>query len=304
MELTATELRSKEDLKTLSNICEPLVLFFPNLNYFLDYSEILNGGSRHFSFSDGAQIVLIGELREGRILCNPKAFINVLYVANLNMDVKEYMKFILAHLHDIGIRAIRIRQTPHFIAKPIRFSLNSDIIERCKTSVIDLSNFKPSSRRNKSRLKCEKQGFLFQEVDSHQSLETWSYLESFLISRNLPSLGFDRIDFLLRNYRDAFKLVRVIDPEGNLVAAALLNRIGDAIRIPNYCGSRDASGATDFLIFGVTDMAYENNIQFVDLGISVDPISGIEVAGIVNYKSEFSAVRFSIQDEIVNLINH
>lgn len=301
MDLTARDLRSKRDLIALSDICEPIVPFYPDLKYFLDYPEVLNGGSTHFLFSDGAQIVLIGELREGKILCNPRAFVNVLYATNLNQEMKGYFNFILEHFRNIGIREIQIRQIPNYISQPLRFSLNSKIVERYRTSVIDVSNFKPSKRRIRSRLKCESRGYRLQVVDESHRLETWSYIESFLVSRNLPSLGFSRIEFLLQHYKRAFKLVRVVDQEDNLVAAALLNRIGESLRIPNYCGSRDNTGATDFLIFGITDMAYENKIQYVDLGVSVDLKSGSEIAGIVNYKAEFSATRISIEDEVVSL---
>jgi hypothetical protein len=126
-------------------------------------------------------------------------------------------------------------------------------------------------------------------------------MENFLVSRQLPSLSFSRILELVTNFDQSFSLCRVTDNKSRLIGAALINKIGNCIRIPNYYGSRDDEGATDFLISNIIELAIASKIKFVDLGVSTHPQSGKEIEGIVNYKSEFSAKRFDVQDEVIIL---
>jgi len=301
MELTPQAIRTPEDLEKLEFICPPVNSGHPSLAYFSDYIESPNNFTTHFHFSSNDDVVIVGELQEKELVSNPRSFVNSIYSSNLSNSMESYFSYIIDFYKRKNITTIRFHSSPGYIQKSPKLVIDSKMEYRCTTSVIKVDNYQPSSRRVRSIKKAKANGYEIEITKPEDYFEVWSFLRNFLASKKLPILTFDRVLQLVTKFPMLFSLIRVNDSDGELIAAALANRIGDCIRLPNYCGSKMHYGATDFLISKVVEMAVNQKIQYVDLGTSTDPKTGLEIEGIVNYKSEFSAIRYVLEDEVLTL---
>jgi len=301
MELIIKSIDRSSQLQDLKDVCDPIISGFPTLNYFAEYMDCPENKTIHFNFHGIDHIVIVGELRNGELVVTPRSFVNSLYISKLSQPLGEFVPHILAYYKNQEISKIRIRIAPTYIQYSEKLVADSLLEHRCTTSIVEVKNYSLSSRRSRSLKKAYMMGYQFEVAGQVNVIETWRFMEKFLVSRQLPSLSLSRILELVTNFDQSFSLCRVTDNKSRLIGAALINKIGNCIRIPNYYGSRVDEGATDFLISNVIELAIGSKIEFVDLGVSSDPLSGIEIAGIVNYKSEFSAKRFVVQDEVIIL---
>lgn len=301
MELTPQAIRTPEDLEKLEFICPPANSGHPPLTYFSDYIELPENFTTRFHSSSNENIIIIGELRGKELLSNPRSFVNSIYSSDLNNSIESYFSHIVSFYQEKNITSIRFHSSPEYIQKSPKLMSDSKMEYRCTTSVIKIDNYQPSNRRIRSIKKAKENGYKLEIAKPEDYFEVWSFLRDFLTSKKLPLLSFERVFKLVTKFPTLFTLVRVNDCDGELIAAALVNKIGDCIRLPNYCGSKMHYGATDFLISQVVEMAMEQKIQFVDLGTSTDPQTGLEIEGIVNFKSEFSAKRHILEDEVLTL---
>jgi hypothetical protein len=200
---------------------------------------------------------------------------------------------------ELGFNSIKIRQPSEIVVGKDLDLPNSQLSLRCNTSVVSLENYEFSSRRIRAIKKALSRGLVFETVMPENLKTTWEYLESFLISRNLPRLPASRVLGLLTDYPDYFQLVRVVNNAADIAAVALLSSVGNTVRLPNYCGDRIHDGALDLLLSQVMVLAKSQGFAFVDLGVSTDPKTDSEVPGIVQFKSEFGATRFEVFDKLI-----
>jgi hypothetical protein len=301
MELIIESIESSSQLQDLKDMCNPIISRFPALNYFSEYMDCAENKTIHFNFDEIDHIVIVGELRNGELVVTPRSFVNSLYISKLSQSLDEYVPHILAYYKNQEISKIRIRTAPTYIQYSEKLIADSLLEHRCTTSIVEVINYSLSSRRSRSLKKAYMMGYQFELAGQANVIETWRFMENFLVSRQLPTLSISRILELVTDFDQSFSLCRVTDHRSRLIGAALINKIGNCIRIPNYYGSRDDEGATDFLISNIIELAIMSKMEFVDLGVSSDPLSGMEIEGIVNYKSEFSAKRFVVRDEVIIL---
>lgn len=295
----STRLTSSEQIVELVDVVCPTVQNYPNLSYFIDYIHLDTNESRLFVFPDEAKIVFLCEKNGNNLVSNQRSFVNSFYTSSLKSTIESYLPEIFEYFRKQGIKEIQIRTPPDFIQSGLTIPEITRRELRGFTSVVQVSNHAVSNRRLRSIRKAINNGYTFEIAGLEKWQETWTFLESFLHSRNLPSIEYSRIFTLLSRFPSSFSLVRIQNTEGRLIAAALINRIGRAIRVPNYYGDRSFEGSTDLLISKIISLASEENYEFVDLGFSTDPSTGQDVQGIVDFKSEFSASRFEVFNDII-----
>jgi hypothetical protein len=301
MEFIANAITNKQFLTELSTRCFPQVANFPPLEYFSEYICDPNNHSIHFKFENKYELVIIGEKIENHFLSTSRAFVSPLYVSSLDFPLQEFEECVLDYFSSRGIQQVRLRAIPAYISTPIKLFSKSRLSYRATTSIVDLSKFSLSKRRIRSIEKARAAHFVFELCDDVANDEVWKFLETFLKSRKLPSLDFSRVGFLTANYPEVYFLACVRNTKNVIIAAAFINISGEALRIPNYFGLREYEGSTDFLLWNIIQIATSRNLKYVDLGISSDPSNGVDVVGIVNFKAEFSAQRFDLFEEVIDL---
>lgn len=299
MEVISIRISSSEQLNNLENTCVPVIKNYPKLNYFNDYIHLDSIECTLFEFIDGSKIVVLGERIGNTLVFNPRAFVNSVYATSLKKPLDFYLTKIIQYIGAQGIDTIRFRTPPSFVQEGQEMPIISYRETRGFTSVVEVQDFKLSNRRKRLIEKASKVGFSFEVSSPENWEETWEFLEEFLLTRRLPSIGKNRVLNLVANFSTHFQLVRVMSSDSKVIGAALINRIGNAIRIPNYFGDKSFDGSTDFLIFKVIGMASNENYKYVDLGFSTDPTTGHDVEGIVNFKSEFSAFRQELFEDVI-----
>ena len=301
MELVSLRITSSKHLNDLEGECHAMVRNYPRLTYFSDYMELETNASTLFKFSDDSRIVILGERMGTEFVSNPWSFVSSFYVSGLRLPLVNYLPLVFEYFSQEGVQKIRFRTPPNYVDNDLNLPRVSYRDTRGFTSVVKLPTSGISNRRKRLIRKASKNGYIFGESSEENWLETWEFLETFHRSRGLPSLGFERVLNLVQSFPTNFQLVRVQAADQSLIGAALLNRIAGVIRVPNYYGDKNFEGSTDFLISRIIDLALSDGYDFVDLGFSSDPTTGLEVEGIVNFKSEFSASKVEIFDDVICL---
>lgn len=301
MEISICKVVSPQTLMRLEELCSPTVAHYPKLSYFNPYVDNDLNFTTHFNFSNGDNVVIVGEKNGTQLICNPRSFVNSIYTSKLSQPLETLLPLIVGYYKSELVSSIRLRNPPSYIHPTPKFFTESTMELRCTTSVVEAAAYNPSHRRMRAIRRAISNGYSFNVVEPRDYESTWTFLENFLVSRKLPALTYERVLQLLSKFNSSFSLIRVTDSESKLIAAAFANTVGDTIRLPNYYGLRDHEGSTDFLIFEIIKWATVKDIRYVDLGVSIDPSTGMEVDGIVNFKSEHSAIRVGVFDEILSL---
>lgn len=269
-------------------IAQSVSNLLPDFSYFDEYIKFGNTKTINFEI-DSAQIMLPIEKQNNIIYSHPRIFATDFYSSSKNIhnipliDLFERLRNSLTY-------PLVYKIMPSYIIGSSRYLREAEIYNRYTTSVIDLENYKMNKLRLRN-LEHAKSRFVFEQVGLSDISLVWPLMQDFLATRKLSHLTTSRVYFLVEKYPHLFTVSRVLDEEGFTIAVALHNRIGPCERVPNYFGSREHKGATEMLLDGIVLNAMQANLETVDLGISMDPNTNMEVKGIVDFKASMSAQR-------------
>lgn len=274
----------------------------PDIRYFAEYSGLTNNISTEFTVNSH-KIFLPIEKQHNSAVIHPRSFASDLYIENSDFAVSDPFKNILSelvgYLKHINIPELIVKPIPDYIFPTYATLFESFKKEFILTSVIHSDYFQLSNRRFRQLKNAKKEGYKVTKCSGEDIDKTWNLISGFLNSRGLFALPINRIRFLLKTYPAIFSLFQVVDNSQTIIGACLVQDIGRCRRIPNYFALKEFPGAIDLLLNEVIESAFSQKISMVDLGISSDPKTEMEIQGIVQFKSEFSAERLKINRYIL-----
>ena len=261
------------------------------------FQEYVNSESDiSFSLSlNGSQFLIPSEKMDDVGIIHPRIFAADFYTdakgAIAASDYREILKRVEKHFISLNLKEMQFRALPEYISTAHEGWLADYKIHEIKTSVVHLGNYEVSARRRRNIRKGSQLHFNFAESDPVRIIAGWSEILNFLQSRQLFGLSPDRVNYLVNTFPDHFSIATVSDDNADIKALALVNRIGNCLRLPNYFAKPNNPGAIDFLIDSLINFASNLGMVSVDLGVSTDPNTNVEIDGIVQFKSEFGAQR-------------
>jgi hypothetical protein len=266
----------------------------PDARYFENYLNQAHDSSRVIDV-DGLKIFVPAERYGDKVIIHPKIFAADFYSDNYSvfgrLEHKSIFKRVCDFFREEEVKRVEFKGIPQFISEFQVKSFEGMNKTQVLTSVVNLSNYSPSSRRKRNIKKGAALTFN-PKVSNFTDVENgWNSLTAFVGSRGIEVIALQRLIFLLETFPDHFSIASASDEEGNIHALALTNKVGKCLRLPNYFSDRNYPGAIDFLIDSVIQNSIQENLESVDLGVSTDPNLEKEVEGIVGFKSEFGAKR-------------
>jgi hypothetical protein len=266
----------------------------PDARYFQEYANLESDIS--FSLAHGGSQFLIPSEKVGDVgIIYPRIFAADFYTnAEGSFTSNDYHKILIEvekKFRSQGLKKIQFRALPNYVTDTHSSWLADYKIQEIKTSVVNLENYEVSARRRRNIRKGSRLRFTPAEKDPLKIAEGWSEMLNFLQSRSLIGLSIERVKYLVITFPEHFSIATVSDEYSDIKALALVNRIGNCMRLPNYFSKTENPGAIDYLINSLIEFARTNGMVTVDLGVSTDPNTNVEVDGIIQFKSEFGAHR-------------
>jgi hypothetical protein len=223
------------------------------------------------------------------LVCHPNAFFCEIYgEPELFIQEKEQLYNVLRQNE---IRGITFRKPPYSLNNLLDLANGVEESPGDTLSIIDLNNYLISEQRKRHYRKAERFGYEFFQIQSGEKTfeYCWNKMSSFLLQRGLPVLSWQRVHMLCTQLTNHFALWGVQDRAKTLVGLALTQKIGNCLRIPNYFGANEAVGATEFMLMNLMEIARDKGFEYVDLGSSRDPNTGIVMTGIIRFKLSLGA---------------
>lgn len=276
----------------LTDKLESVSRILPDARYFLDYIASESDVSVNLTYN-GCDFFVPAE-KSGTVgVIHPRVFAADFYsTAEVELTSIDYSR-ILIHVEEIfrkkGLTEIQFKALPMYISESQEKWFFEYLSYETKTSVIKLDEYAPSLRRRRNIQKGSKFSFNRRVMDTSIVSKGWGDMLQFLDSRNLKGLNIERILFLVSVFPEHFSIATVVDGNNEIAALALVNQIGNCLWIPNYFSKLNFSGAIDFLLDSLIKDSIKLGLSHVDLGISTDPNTNLELSGILQFKSEFSA---------------